>query len=163
MPDRQQLLSIYVNDHLVGSSAGRDLFRRAARGQRDTPRGPELARLAREVDEDRDAQLELMRGLDVTPSRPRAIAGRVAETLGRLKPNGTLLRRSPLSHLVELEALRVAVDGKTAGWEALLAVVDEEPRLSLSRLEQLRERAVDQAERLRIMHLEAAVEALGRP
>ena len=163
MPDRQELLSIYLNDHLVGSSAGRDLFRRAARDQRDTPRGPELARLAREVDEDREAQLALMRDLDVAPSRPRAVAGRVAETLGRLKPNGTLLRRSPLSDLVELEAMRTAVTGKTAGWEALLAVADDEPRLPRERLEELQARAVDQAERLRTLHLEAAADALGRP
>jgi hypothetical protein len=163
MPDRQQLLSIYLNDHLTGSSAGRDLFRRAARSQRTSPRGDELARLAREIDEDRDAQLDLMRGLGVTPSLPRVVAGKVAETLGRLKPNGTVLQRSPLSDVVELEGLRAAVAGKKSGWEALLAVSDTDGRLPRPRLEELRVRAVDQEERLRVLHVDAVREALSRP
>lgn len=155
MPDRQQLLAIYLNNHLAGSSGGRDLFRRAAAGQRKSPRGPELARLADEVDQDRDAQLELMRLLGVSPSRPRALAGRVAETLGRLKPNGTILRRSSLSDVVELEALRVAVAGKVAGWDALLELAQTDRDLPRDRLQGLLARAEDQAERLSRMHREA--------
>ena len=159
MPDAPQLLATYLNDHLVGSSAGRDLFRRAARSQQGSDRGPELTDLAREVDEDRAAQLTIMRELDISPSRPRALAGRVAETLGRLKPNGTLLRRSPLTDVVEIEGLRIAVAGKAAGWEVLLTLADSEPRLSRERLVELRSRAHDQAERLRALHLRAAAEA----
>ncbi len=159
MPDPHDLLAIYLNDHLVGSSAGRDLFRRAARSHQGSDRAPELTALAREVDEDRAAQVEIMRDLGVSPSMPRALAGRVAETLGRLKPNGTLFRRSPLSDVVELEGMRVAVAGKAAGWEALLALAQSEPRLSREQLTELRARAHDQAERLRALHLRAAAEA----
>lgn len=160
MPDRQQLLAVYLNNHLAGSTGGRDLFRRAASGQRESPRGPELARLAEEVDEDRDAQLELMRLLGVSTSRPRAVAGRVAETLGRFKPNGTVLRRSPLSDVVELEAMRVAVAGKVAGWDALLELADAGYDLPRDRLENLLARAEDQADRLSLMHREVVRAAL---
>jgi hypothetical protein len=38
---------------------------------------------------------------------------------GRLKLNGRILRRSPLSRVVELEALVVGVRGKEALWTAL--------------------------------------------
>jgi hypothetical protein len=159
MPDRQQLLSIYLSDHLVASSAGRDLFRRAAKSQRDTPRGRDLERLAREVDEDREAQLEMMRSLGIEPSLLRVTAGRAAERLGRLKPNGTVVRRSPLSDVVELETLRAGVEGKAASWEALLAAADADPRLPRARLEELRTRALDQAERVQALHRQAAADA----
>ncbi len=162
MPDRQQLLASYLNDHLAGASAGRDLFRRTARSHQGSARGPELAMLAREVDEDRDAQLDIMRAVGVSPSRPRAVLGRVAETVGRLKPNGTLLRRSPLTNVVEIEALRVAVAGKAAGWDVLLTLAADEPRLPRERLEELRARAQDQGARLRELHQQAAREGLTR-
>ena len=44
---------------------------------------------------------------------------RIVERLGRLKLNGRLLRRSPLSDVVELETLVVGVRGKEALWTAL--------------------------------------------
>jgi hypothetical protein len=161
MPDRDQLLTTYLSDHLVASSAGRDLFRRAAKSHRDTPRGPQLQRLAREVDEDRDAQLDVMRALGIEPSLLRVTVGRAAEWLGRLKPNGTLVRRSPLSDVVELEAMRAGVEAKVAGWEALLAVADRDPRVSRPRLEELLARAHDQAQRLQTLHQQAAADAFG--
>lgn len=159
MPRAQQLLSFYLNDHLAGSSAGRDLFRRAARSQQGSDRAVELLALAREVDEDRAAQLQIMLNLGVQPSRARVAVGRAAESLGRLKPNGTLFRRSPLSDVVELEGLRLAAAGKAAGWEVLLELAADEPRLSHEQLTELRSRAHAQAERLRTMHLQAAAEA----
>ena len=161
MPDRDELLTTYLSDHLVASSAGRDLFRRAAKSQRGTPRGTELQRLAREVDEDRDAQLEVMRALGVEPSLLRVTVGRAAERLGRLKPNGTVVRRSPLSDVVELEAMRAGVEAKAAGWEALLPVADRDSRVSRSSLEELRARALDQAQRLQTLHQQAAADAFG--
>ena len=50
-------------------------------------------------------------------SRPKVaeVLVGVAETVGRLKPNGTLVRRSPLSDLMELEALSAAVEAKRLG------------------------------------------------
>ena len=162
MPDPQQLLSIYLNDHLVGSSAGRDLFRRAAKSHQGTDRGPELTSLAREIDEDRATQLRIMRDLGISPSQPRILAGRIAETIGRLKPNGTVLQRSPLSDVVELEGLRVAVAGKAAGWEVLVQLAETDSRLSKDQLVDLRSRAHHQAERLRALHLRAAAEAFAR-
>lgn len=58
-------LSIYLNDHLAGATVGRELARRMAGSNRDNDYGPFLAQLAREVDEDREALLELMRALEI--------------------------------------------------------------------------------------------------
>ncbi|HEY5356166.1 MAG TPA: hypothetical protein VIJ82_00465 [Streptosporangiaceae bacterium] len=45
----------------------------------------------------------------------KVYAGWLAEKAGRLKFNGRLRARSPLSNLVELELLRLGVEGKAAG------------------------------------------------
>ena len=62
-----------------------------------------------------------MRQLDVPPSVVKVGLVRVAERLGRLKLNGRLFKRSPLSRIVELEVLVVGIRGKEALWTALLA------------------------------------------
>jgi hypothetical protein len=43
----------------------------------------------------------------------------MGEKAARLKLNGHLLARSPLSSLEELEMLRLGVEGKAAGWRTL--------------------------------------------
>lgn len=59
------LLGTYLNDHLAGSTTGRELARRAAANNRSSPLGEFLRELARAIDEDRDTLLSLMRTLDV--------------------------------------------------------------------------------------------------
>ncbi len=61
-----------------------------------------------------------MRQLDVAPSAIKVGLVRMAERVGRLKPNGRLFKRSPLSRIVELEVLVVGIRGKEALWTALL-------------------------------------------
>ena len=60
-----------------------------------------------------------MRQLAVTPSTLKVGTVRVAELVGRLKLNGRIFERSPLSSVVELETLVVGVRGKEALWTAL--------------------------------------------
>ena len=49
-----------------------------------------------------------------------------AEKVGRLKLNGQLTQRSPLTPLVELEGMAAGVAGKLRLWQALGEVVDDE-------------------------------------
>ena len=161
MPDLQHLLATYLNEHLLGSTVGLDLFRRVAGSHRGTELGAEVQRLADEVEADRNALLGIMRDLDVTPSKLRVAAGHVAERLGRLKPNGTLLSRSPLTDIIEVEGLRVAVLAKTAGWEVLREASAHEPRLSRRQIDEMYDRAQDQAKRLGILHVEVSRHRLG--
>lgn len=78
-------------------------------------------------------------------------AVRVAERVGRLKPNGRLLRRSPLTDLVEIEGLLGAVSAKATGWQALHAV-EAPPWAAAVDLDELAARAASQLDRLRTIH-----------
>jgi hypothetical protein len=113
------LLAIYLNDHLAGATVGRELARRTAAANRNTPYAPFLERLAVEVAEDRRSLLQVMRSLDVRIDRLKVAAGWSAEKLGRLKFNGQLKGYSPLSRVVELEGMTLGVIGKLAVWRSL--------------------------------------------
>lgn len=154
----ERLLAIYLRDHLAGATVGRELARRAHANNRGTELEPALARLAREIGEDRAALLRLMNGLGIPPSRTKNAVGWALERAGRLKLNGRLVRRSPLSRLVELEGLTIGVTGKEALWAAL-----ERAGVAAggADLPDLRRRADEQRRELERLRLEVAIEALG--
>ncbi|MFJ5551152.1 hypothetical protein [Streptomyces sp. NPDC093225] len=158
-PDAERLLAIYLNDHLAGSNAGLSLIRRIVRHHRRTPLRAPLTRIAQEVAEDRDSLREIMQALDTPALHARAAIGTVAERAARLKLNGRLLSRSPLSDVLELEAMRLGVEGKAAGWRALRSVADSDPRLDRAILDRLSARAERQARALEEMRLAAAARA----
>lgn len=153
-------MSIYLNDHLAGSTGGRELARRAASNNRGSEYGAVLAELAREIDEDRTTLLTLMRDLNVGVDRAKVIGGWVVEKAGRLKLNGSLLSYSPLSRVVELEALMLGVSGKRSLWVALDELSTDEPVLSAAGLPELTARADRQLARLKEQRRRAVVEAL---
>ena len=105
-------LSIYLRDHHAASAGGLALARRAL-GSRHP--------LAEQIARDRETLEDLMRQLGVPSSAMKVGFVRIAERVSRLKLNGTLFKRSPLSRIVELETLVVGIRGKEALWTALLA------------------------------------------
>jgi hypothetical protein len=157
----ERLLALYLNDHLAGSTAGLELVRRMAKSE-DGSLGAELKQLAREIDEDRGELLDIMSALDVPVQRYKIVTGWLAEKAGRLKLNGRLMTRSPLSTLVELEMLWIGVQGKIAGWQAL-NTTSAAHGLDTDRLGRLISRGRDQSVRLEAMHAQAAVEAFVTP
>jgi len=116
--------------------------------------------LTEEIDEDRDSLLEIMRALGVGADRLKVIGGWGAEKLGRLKLNGRLLGYSPLSRLVELEALLLGVRGKLALWRALQEIEPQRSHLARVDLDQLIARAERQLDQLELHRRRAAAEAL---
>jgi hypothetical protein len=97
-----------------------------------------------------------MRQLAVTPSPLKVATVRAAELVGRLKLNGRIFERSPLSSVVELETLVIGVRGKEALWTALqragtsledvdLETLVESARAQGAELEALRLSAVTRA------------------
>lgn len=156
-----QLLAIYLNDHLAAATGGVDLARRAARSQQGSAAGAPLARLAAEIAEDRAALVDMLRALAVPVQRYKLAAGWAAEKAGRLKLNGRLRERSPLSDLVELEGLVLGVAGKTAAWRTLRARAEVDDRLSVQRLDALLERAHRQADTLEQLRMQTAAAVLG--
>ncbi|MCZ2527099.1 hypothetical protein [Streptomyces sp. HB2AG] len=157
---RTRPIDVYLNDHLAGATGGVGLARRIAGAQQGSPAGPTLRELAREVARDRDSLLEVMAQLGVEPRRYKVLAAWAGEKAARLKSNGRLVRRSPLSTLVELEAMHLGVEGKASLWRALRALADRDPRLSASALDALLERARRQAETLEELRLRQAVAVL---
>ena len=155
------LLAIYLNDHLAGSTVGRELARRAASNNRSTGYGPTLIELAQEIDEDRQSLLRIMEALGVRVDPFKVAAGWSAEKLGRLKLNGRLRGYSPLSRVMELEVLILGVQGKLAMWRALDELTPPPPALAGADLGTLQRRAESQLDRLEDCRRRAAAEAFG--
>lgn len=116
--DRHQL-RIYLADHLSGAAAGAARIRRMARAYRDTPLGPELARVAEEISGERDWLEQSMREWDLPPHRLKQLVLSAGERIGRLKPNGRVVTPAPMTAVLELELMRSAVAGKRGLWETL--------------------------------------------
>jgi hypothetical protein len=159
---RQGLLGIYLNDHLAGATGGLELARRVAADRRQEEAGDALLRFAADVAADRDALLEMMTTLGVPVRAYKVCAGWIGEKAGRLKLNGRLLSRSPLSSLEELEMMRLGVTGKAAGWRTLRLLADTDPRLDRGRLDELIARADGQLKLLEDLRVSAARLALGQ-
>jgi hypothetical protein len=123
-----RLLAIYLQDHYAGAAAARERCRFARDRNRGTATGELLAGLLRGIDEDAETLRRVLGRVGVAPSKPKVAAGLVVERVGRLKPNGRLGGYSPLSRLLELEALVLGVEGKRRLWLALGQLDD--PRLA---------------------------------
>jgi hypothetical protein len=160
-PSRRPLLAIYLNDHLAGATGGARLARRSAQSHGDDRTGREMSRLARQIAEDRRSLMGIMTDLGVPLRRTRIALGALAELAGRLKTNGQAFRRSPLNDVLELEAMRLGVEGKAACWRTLSAIADAEPALDRDRLAELEERAQAQIAVLEELRAASAGRVMG--
>ncbi len=150
-------LAIYLNDHHAASVGAVALARRAAQSNRGTRFGEQLAVLAAEIEEDRQALRLIMQRLGIRADPAKAAVAWSAEKLGRLKLNGQLTGYSPLSRLEELEVLSLGVEGKLAMWQTLGRAAQH--GIPEAELEPLIKRARAQRRRLERQRLEAAAEA----
>jgi hypothetical protein len=150
------LLPIYLRDHLAGATSGLELAKRLERENRDSEFGPPLTELRREIEEDRATVVEIMRRLNVTRDRLKEAAAWAGEKVGRLKLNGRLVGYSPLSRVIELEALEMGVTGKDGLWRSLIQARGDDRRLEGIDLAGLHARAESQRTRIRALQLRAA-------
>lgn len=114
-----RFLGIYLNDQLAMGVAWRELAKRSAHNNRDTPAGEALGRVAAGIAEDVETFRGIMRRLGVQISRVKTGLAIVAERVGRIKPNGRVRSYSPLSRFEELEILAMGIDGKKQLWTTL--------------------------------------------
>jgi hypothetical protein len=104
----QGLLGVYLNDHLAGATAGLELVRRmTASAESGTESAAVLKRLVTEIAADRSALIKFMTALEIKIRGYKMFAAWAGEKAARLKFNGRLLTRSPLSNLEETEILRL--------------------------------------------------------
>jgi hypothetical protein len=132
-----------------------------ARSHGDEEDSGTLRRLAAEIGQDRTALLDIMAALGIKVRRYKVGAAWIGEKAGRLKFNGHLFARSPLSDLEELEILRLGVEGKAAGWRTLRTLADSDARLDPARLDELISRARRQADVLEDLRVAAASQVVG--
>ncbi|EWM10746.1 hypothetical protein [Kutzneria sp. 744] len=152
-------LAIYLNDHLAGATGGVELARRIADEHEDT----DLTGLACDIEADRDSLLRIMGALGVQQDHIKVAGGWLGEKLGRLKLNGRLFSRSPLSYVIELEAMRLGVDGKAAGWQTLRRLAEHDDRLDRTHLDELLARARSQQETLERLRVDATATVFVNP
>jgi hypothetical protein len=160
MPER--LLKIYLTDHRAAATAGMALAHRTARSNARTEYGDLLRRLAGEMEDDRRTLQQIVAALGFRESMTKEAVAWLGEKVGRLKLNGQITGSSPLSRVLELEALSVGVVGKLALWESLLTVPQISERLSRFHLDDLSERARRQRAEIEEWRLRAAREAFAR-
>ncbi|MDQ0822036.1 hypothetical protein QFZ79_004416 [Arthrobacter sp. V4I6] len=114
-----KLLGLYLSDHLTGATAGVSRIQRMTEAYADTPVSADIARVSAQIEHERDLLQGLIRDLGVRQRPHRQAAAWLAEHAGRLKLNGRIVRRSPMTMVLEAELMRAAVLGKLGGWETL--------------------------------------------
>ncbi|WP_434591283.1 NAD-dependent epimerase/dehydratase family protein [Brevibacterium sp. 1718] len=113
------LLGRYLSDHLTGATAGAERIERMAADFVDTPVFAALSELVAEI---RGEHLYVQHLIGQLGLRRRRLAEAVSwagERVGRLKSNGSLLKRSPMTLVLEAELMRSAVVGKLGMWQTL--------------------------------------------
>lgn len=155
----QGLLEHYLSDHLTGATAGANRIQRMADDFIDTPVYAQLGELAEQISAERDFLEQLIDDLGLEHKPYRQAVAWVGERVGRLKNNGRILKRSPMTMLLETELLRGAVNAKRGGWESLREHADA-LRLDESVFDQLVEAAERQSDMLDEVHAYARPRAL---
>lgn len=145
-------LPFYLRDHMAGATAGLNLFDRVSRNHSHARVRTEVARLREEIRDDREELRSIMNDLGVRQASLTMVTAVLGEWAGRLKPNGSLLKRSVGADILELEALTAAVQAKARLWETLLALCGPNSPLDATQLRQLQERAEGQRNTLMTLH-----------
>lgn len=145
------LLATYLHDHYSAATLGLELANRIAHSTRDDPAfGPVVKEVRDEIASEREQLRALIYDLGLTPARYKVVAGWVAEKVSRLKPNGRLGRSSPLTRMIELEALSTGIAGKCRMWRVFEAQIG--PAYKGWNFTELAELADSQRERIDALH-----------
>lgn len=154
-----QYLGIYLNDHLAVLAGAEELVDRSLQSNRGTPLGEFLQSLLDSIREDRNALESLMDEREVKQNWAKTGGAWLAERVGRLKLNGELTGYSPLSRLVEIEGIGLALEARRAFWATLSEVGISQAAGRPA--EELAARSQSQVGELEAHRRSAAKEALG--
>jgi hypothetical protein len=154
-----ELLGVYLNDHLAGSAAGTELAEKLRDNNQGTELGRTMAALHRDIEQDRATLEELMDRLGIERQRVKQAAGWVLEKLSRLRLNPALAGNAELTRMLETEALSLGIEGKRCMWVALREAAAADPRLAGTDYDRLIERAGGQRQALEPHRVAAALRA----
>lgn len=155
-------LSIYLGDHLAAMTGECELVARVAQENENSPWNGFLRRYQPEVKEQYVRLETMIEQLGYPKSALKEAAGWLLEKVGRLKLNDRLTKYSPLSRLVEFEALIAAAQLRYCLWKSLETAQDPVTQ-SLADYAKLREQAERHLEQLADEHRRAADLALRIP
>jgi UDP-glucose 4-epimerase len=153
------LLQTYLSDHLAGATGGRNRIRDMARRYARSDLGPDLARVAEQLEDEHDHLDDLIDRLGLGQPLPKKALAALAELAGRLKANGRVLVGSPMTPLLEIEVMRSAVSGKQGLWETL-ALYAKELGLDATFYRRMAKQAGEQSKTFAALHAQVRADAL---
>ena len=157
----EDLLGIYLNDHLSGSVLGVDTIRSCLETV-DGPIRAELEELLLEIEQDQAVLKEVMAQFSFSQNALKKAAAWLTEKAARLKVGSgpSDPQHAAFRMMERLEMLSLGISGKRMLWKLLETVVADEPRLSGFDFHHLIKTATDQVSRVDAMRLDLAREAL---
>jgi len=161
--ESDDLLKVYLNDHLAGSAAAVDLVGRMRQRDEGTPIVSFLTGLGPEIEADKATLEAVMGRLGVPASPVKQLAGKVMEKLSRLRLDEHVTGGAAVTRLMELETLSLGIEGKLSLWRSLQQVAAARPELAEFDLAVLGDRAISQRAGLEPYRLASAAEAFAPP
>lgn len=158
--DGQKHVKIYLADHLAMMVAEVELAERCLRSNRGTPLGEFLEQLHMEIKAQRSIVQDVAKRLSGRESLIKDSGAWLAEKVGRLKLNGSLIGYSGLSRLLELEALAALAVERIALWDNLDGLATRDSRLEGITYSFFRKQSEQHLERLHEQRKRAAGLAL---
>lgn len=136
--DQERCLRIYLQDHLALLRGAVELAHRMKQHCEEEWAREAATRFLGGVIEDRKELMRVARDVGVEPSLVKEAGAWLAQKLGGLKLNGRVLMRSPLSTLLELEAMCMLMAQTEASWRALEPFAEARPDLEMHPRERAR-------------------------
>ena len=152
-------LHIYLNDHLAGATAGRDLAAQAAE-RHDGELGEFFTTIAGEISGDYNTLSTLMDTIGAGGSGAKEALAKAGSWISEEKFSGETVGDPEFGTFLTLETLSIGVEGKLRKWKALKLVEDEHPELKSLDIDMLIESAQSQRDRLEGKRLQVAGSAL---
>lgn len=158
---RHRMQVIYLNDHIAASVAWCALAGRIARENAGTPLGDTVERLRRDLEEEVPLLRVLLRETGGRENRAKQWLARSATRVGQWKPNGALRGYSPLSRIVEIEALTASLALRASMWRSLSTALGGQRSVGRTTLGELDARAHRQLSELDepLRHVASALSA----
>lgn len=144
-----QPIAVYMNDHLGGAMLGADLAQQIEEMSEGSQLGELMSRLAPQIEDDRQALIDLMDRMDISQNPVKQVSSWVAEKAARVKFSGaTPGGDADLGTFMALEALTLGVEGKASMWKVLQGLKTDYPALADTDIDALLDGATVQHEQL---------------
>ncbi len=154
-------LDVYLNDHFGGATMGADLADHLRERSEGTALGVLMARIAPEIQEDRQTLADLMERLGTARNPVKQATAWVAEKATRAKFGGATSAEPDFGLFMALETLTLGIEGKLTLWRSLKAVASHHASLAAIDFDDLIARAQSQHDALEAERVTAGRRVLG--